>query len=232
MHNFCTSTNADTQVSTSVLNSSRMENFLVGSTKVRFLAHQSIFRQTYAGDFFLAARTNGFRNFSNDEIIIPEDDPKTFGIFVRWLYGLSLGLGSAKDSISSVAESQSRINIYIFAKKYRCSYLQDLIMSDMYHCASQGRKVATELRQHSLQQFVTDVPRSHMHSLLARWIAKDILLGDIKNEDTAFESVPSDLLRMVLREMHGCARAQQAEPSLGLPCDYHHHGDDNVCAFR
>lgn len=215
-----------------MLNSSRIQTFLVGPTKARFSAHRNVLEQIHAGNFLHAARTNGFKKLSDIEIKIPKDDPKAFGIFVRWLYGLSLGLGSAKESISSVADSQSCIDIYIFAEKYHCFYLQDLVMSNMHHCASQGRKFATELSQNSLQQFVTNVPHSHMHTLLAKWIAKDISLGDIKKEDTAFDMVPTDLLRTILREMHGCARAGQAQPSLGDPCDYHHHIDGSICAFR
>lgn len=176
------------------------------------------------------ALTNGTTNFSFDELVIPDDEPKDFEIFVKWLYGICLGVCSAKEFISSVVtDTQGRLSVYAFARKYRCSELQDIIMSDMYDCVSRSRIFVTELSRDSLEQFVTNVRKSHMHTLLAKWIAKDLSLGDVKNEDAAFDIVPNDLLRMVTREMYGCARAGQAQHSLGRPCDYHLHSDVVVC---
>lgn len=185
----------------------------------------------YAGDFLRVPVANDLT--SNKMLIIQEDDPKAFGIFLRWLYGISLGFGSPQESVCSVLpDAQSRISIYTFAQKYACLELQDIIISDMYRCVFQGRKIVTELSQESLQQFVTKVSSSHMHTLLAKWIAKDILLGTFKDQDTAFDMVPKMLLRMMMREMHGCARTGQAQYPLGLPCDYHLHVATGVCAFK
>lgn len=202
--------------------------FSVGTAGDRFFAHRNIFRHPCAGDFYSKALTNGTTIFNLDVLVVPEDDPRVFEIFVKWLYGICLGVCSAKEFISSVvSDTQGRLGAYAFAQKYRCSELQDIIMSDMYDCVSQSRNFVTELSRESLEQFVTNVPKSHMHTLLAKWIAKDISLGDVKNEDAAFEIVPNNLLRMVMREMHGCARDGQAQHSLGRSCDYHLHSDDD-----
>lgn len=189
-----------------------------------------IFSGTPAPVTSTKALTNGTTNFSFDVLVIPDDDPKDFEIFVKWLYGICVGACSAKEFISSVVtDTQGRLSVYAFAHKYRCSELRDIIMSDMYDCVSRGRNFVTELSRDSLEQFVTSVPKSYMHTLLAKWIAKDLSLGDVKNEDAAFDIVPNDLLRMVMREMHGCGRAGKALPLLGRPCDYHLHLDDDVC---
>lgn len=173
---------------------------------------------------------NGTTGFSFNALVIPEDDPKEVQIFLKWLYGICLGLCSAREFISSVIlHTEGRLGAYAFAQKYRCSALQDIIMSDMYDCVIQSRDFVTELSRESLGQFVKNVPKSHMHTLLAKWIAKDVSLGNVKNEDATFEIVPNDLFRIVMREMHGCARSGQVQHSLDRPCDYHLHSDDDIC---
>lgn len=193
-----------------------MVTILVGSTKTRLLAHQGVFDQPHAGGFFNAAFTNGFKESSDGVLELPEDDRKTFGIFMKWLYDMSLRLDSARVSISSVLEDvQSHISMFIFAQKYLCYDLQDRIMTFMFMWINEGHKVETELNQDKLQDFTTNLQPSHMHTMLAKWIAKDTLLGDIKDA-TAYDKVPNELLRIVMREMRGCANERQVEDMLGF----------------
>lgn len=120
-----------------------------------------------AGYFYTEARINGTTNFKPDVLVIPEDEIKEFRIFVKWLYGICLGVCSAKEFIHSVvSDTQGRLAAYAFAQKYGCDVLQDIIISDMYDCVSQSRNFVKELSQDSLEQFDTKCAKvSHAYSV-------------------------------------------------------------------
>lgn len=206
----------------------------VGKNNVRFMAHLEVFNHPHAGGFVATAFTNGFKEASDRVLKLPEDNPKAFGIFLKWLYDISLGLGSAIDSLSSLLpDTQTRIDTYGFAQKYSCHDLQDMIMSKMYYYVhEEGHKAETELSHAMLQDLATNVKASRMHTLLARWIAKDTLLGEISD----FDMVPNDLLRMVMKEMRGVAKFALVSRNypLGPRCYYHLHKDTarGICPFE
>lgn len=206
-----------------------MATILVGSEKVRFLIHENVFAQPYAGCFLSKPLAASCIETSPHALELPDDDPKAFGIFVKWLYDISLNQSSAMSIAPTFPDARSRVNIYIFAQKYACQHLHDIIISDMYKWVSQGQKAEKYLGPDVLQLVVTTVQHSRMLTLLAKWFARDALLGEIEDAEATFDLMPNDLLRMVMREMCGSARGEQVETMLGHPCDYHLHQESGVC---
>lgn len=64
--------------------SERIVEVVVGPSETIWRLHENLLSAT--SDFFKAAFNSGFKESLEDRILLPEDDPHAFELFVRWLY--------------------------------------------------------------------------------------------------------------------------------------------------
>lgn len=61
---------------------------VVGPSQTIWRLHENLLSAT--SDFFRAAFNSGFKESLEDRLLLPEDDPHAFELFVRWLYARAL----------------------------------------------------------------------------------------------------------------------------------------------
>lgn len=97
---------------------------MVGPSQTVWRLHENLLSGT--SDFFRAAFNSGFKESLEDRLLLPEDDPQAFELFVRWLYARALqGLTGAPEmnaelqlfgsSTSSTSSSSRRDPGFLFS---------------------------------------------------------------------------------------------------------------------
>lgn len=211
---------------------SRIVTIIVGPEKVRFLAHQAIFDQPDAGGFFQKVFINGFQETAEGVLMLPDDDANLVGRFIEKLY---VSKGSTRERKFFLAsQNVLHTDIYSFGHKYCIHDIENRMISAMFsHCMrdsllhSKGNLDGV-IDTDALHRFVKAVPEgSHMHTLLAKWIAKDMLLSaDLKpgNWYPDYDDVPEVLLKLAWKHGRAAAlawRNGELDKFMGADCDYY-----------
>lgn len=68
--------------------SERVVEVVVGPSQTIWRLHENLLSAT--SDFFRAAFNSGFKESLEDRLLLPEDDPHAFELFVRWIYARAL----------------------------------------------------------------------------------------------------------------------------------------------
>ncbi|KAF5876314.1 putative btb poz domain containing protein [Botrytis fragariae] len=92
---------------------------IVGPELKEFFAHKTLIRSTC--DFFDKAFNGRFKEGIENKMLLPEDDPEVFEIFVNWMYSEHLRGGSKEPMLI--------INIWIFAQKCQAITLKNCAMN-------------------------------------------------------------------------------------------------------
>lgn len=117
---------------------------LVGPSEVQFSIHENLL--SGISDFFRSAFNSGFKESLEDKLTMPEDDPHSFELFVRWLYirtltptalcnstvSANVMLGKDFTAGSSTACIQDYLRLYVLASKILVEELENACV-DMAH---------------------------------------------------------------------------------------------------
>ena len=117
---------------------------LVGPSEVQWRLHENLL--SGISDFFRSAFNSGFQESIEDRLTMPEDDPHSFELFVRWLYIRTLTptavsnsttsahvmLGKDFTAGSSTACIQDYLKLYVLASKVLVEELENACV-DMAH---------------------------------------------------------------------------------------------------
>lgn len=68
--------------------SERVVTVHVGPSQTTWRLHENLLSSS--SDFFRSAFNSGFLESHEDKLLLPEDDPAAFELFVRWLYGRAI----------------------------------------------------------------------------------------------------------------------------------------------
>lgn len=117
---------------------------LVGPSEVQWRLHENLL--SGISDFFRSAFNSGFKESLEDRLAMPEDDPHSFELFIRWLYirtltptavsnstlAANVMLGKDFTAGSSTACIQDYLRLYVLASKVLVEELENACV-DMAH---------------------------------------------------------------------------------------------------
>jgi len=95
--------------------------FLVGPKRVKFGVHKGVLIRKSA--FFRAALTGTFKEATEGTVVLQDDSPKVFEVFVSWLY--TRKLENTVDEIPTPCSSNRLAKLYIFADRYDVPILRN-----------------------------------------------------------------------------------------------------------
>lgn len=184
---------------------STVRTILVGPDKTEYFVHKPALARAEAGDFFNKVFTTGFKEQHTNCLELPEDDADAFGGFIEWLYR-TCGPRPAPTNFPGRGPDRL-LQLYILAHKYMIIKLQDAVISEMYNRMQTLGWRGLGLVSDTLEQFLADVPSSHMHTLLARCFidcalnSGRVVSSDPTELDEVMDELPDDFLRLMAREM-------------------------------
>lgn len=117
---------------------------LVGPSEVQWRIHENLV--SGISDFFRSAFNSGFKESHEDRLTMPEDDPHSFELFIRWLYirtltptavssstlAANVMLGKDFTASSPTACIQDYLRLYVLASKVLVEELENACV-DMAH---------------------------------------------------------------------------------------------------
>ena len=111
-------------------------------------------------------------------MVLPEDDPAAFELFVQWLYIGETG----KDSVDHIS---THVRAWTLGDKLGCPVFQDRAMLKLLHfhagddamiiepqtlqLAYEGSAANSKLRTWALQQFLCEVQRNNLSKMAEEW---------------------------------------------------------------
>jgi hypothetical protein len=104
---------------------------VVGEQKTSILVHKNLLCD--ATPFFDAALTTSFREATEQQILLPEDDADTVNRFVQWIYFKSYGLSKDHDELF-----MQLARLYLFANKVLAYLLKNDIIRTLLYLQPQG----------------------------------------------------------------------------------------------
>lgn len=116
----------------------------MGPSEVQWRLHENLL--SGISDFFKSAFNSGFKESLEDKLAMPEDDPSSFELFVRWVYIRTLTPAAVSNSTlaanvllgkdftagPSTACIQDYLRLYILASKLLVEELENACV-DMAH---------------------------------------------------------------------------------------------------
>ena len=141
---------------------------------------------THVSPFFAAALNGAFSESNSHKILLPDDDPAAFELFVQWLYIGETGKNS-KDHILT------HVRAWTLGDKLGCPVFQDRAMLKLlqFHAGDQatiiepqtlqlayeGSAANSSLRAWALQQFCCEVRRNNLGEMAKEWasVAKTVV---------------------------------------------------------
>ncbi|EOO00413.1 putative btb poz domain containing protein [Phaeoacremonium minimum UCRPA7] len=166
--------------------SGRTVVIFVGQDKVKWTLPENLLCKH--NDFFKKALRGPF--MEKDAVInLPDDDPNAFGLFVQWIYALTLKSVEPESIFSDSAPSAVAFT-WIFADKYNDRALQDAAITKL-HALSQTRLWTEYLYVEEVNHVFEHTQESApIRTLIARWIAWNSFVGTNKMEElNAWETI-------------------------------------------
>ena len=133
---------------------------------------------THVSPFFAAALDGAFSESNSHKMLLPEDDPAAFELFVQWLYIGETG----KDSTDHIL---THVRAWTLGDKLGCPVFQDRAMLKLlqFHSgkrattigpqtlqlAYEGSAANSKLRAWALQQFRCEVQRDNLGQMAEEW---------------------------------------------------------------
>lgn len=155
---------------------------LVGPSEVQWRLHENLL--SGISDFFRSAFNSGFQESIEDKLTMPEDDPNSFELFVRWLYIRALTPSAVSNSTtsahvmlgkdftggSSTACIQDYLKLYVLASKVLVEELENACV-DMAHAF-----YSVGLRRPDVKDGTDDHARIYVQVPI---VVSLLLLGDV-----------------------------------------------------
>lgn len=161
---------------------------------------------------------------------LPEDDPKIFKFFLRWIYQGILEVSDLEQS----TRTGNHVHLFIFAEKYCIDSLADTVMDSFVN----GLRARNSI---PLYPFMTRMCKhTHGSSKLNLFFARIIAYTFYHDKDSKKWKTEHlrDVLKAndeltlrfleLLRPLHG---KEYPDPTKAPLCDYHQHGKDEPCPY-
>ena len=131
---------------------------------------------------------------TDNKISLPEDNPKTFELFIQWLY--------AGEIDTSATNSEPYVKAWILGDKLKCLTFRDHAMLQIIHChkggeypeqplspqnlllAYNGTKAESKLRQWALDQFKFNSSKGSLSGRSEGWAPVLEEVRDLEQETT------------------------------------------------
>lgn len=115
--------------------SGRTITVLVGPDKKRWSLHENLL--VHLSDFFRASFRSGFREAADGVLVLEDDDPRAFELFVGYAYSQCLGDTMGTTQAFSVPEGKKitlrdYLSLYVLACKYLMDDLQNQLIDAVY----------------------------------------------------------------------------------------------------
>lgn len=226
--------------------SDRVVTVLVGPSEVQWRLHENLL--SGISDFFRSAFNSGFQESIEDKLTMPEDDPHSFELFVRWLYIRALTPSAVSNSTtsahvmlgkdftggSSTACIQDYLKLYVLASKVLVEELENACV-DMAHAF-----YSVGLRRPDVKDvkyvYENTMPGCGMRRLLKERLTMSLFKGKQHNPVTSewreIMNETPDLGFDVVSEIASYNWIAGGNTSAKTPaheCTFHRHERSNSC---
>ncbi|KAK7723776.1 hypothetical protein SLS64_000107 [Diaporthe eres] len=227
--------------------SERVVTVLVGPSEVQWRLHENLL--SGISDFFRSAFNSGFKESLEDRLAMPEDDPHSFELFIRWLYirtltptavsnstlAANVMLGKDFTAGSSTACIQDYLRLYVLASKVLVEELENACV-DMAHAF-----YSVGMRRPDIKdvQYVYEhtMPGCGMRRLLKERLTMSLFKGKQHNPVTPewreIMNETPDLGYDIVSEIASYNWIGGGNASAKTPaheCTFHRHDRSNMCA--
>lgn len=197
-----------------------------------------------ASDFFRSAFNSGFKESFEDRLLLPEDDPHCFELFVRWLYARATAAPPDNPAARPpLATSllfggsqciQTYLRLYVLASKLLVEELENICVDEV----SRYYKVGTRRPDVRDVQYIYDntVPGAGMRSLMRERLTLGLFRGRQNNPVTAewreiLNETP-DLGFDIVNEVssyHWISGGNAPARTVSEECVFHRHEKGEFC---
>lgn len=211
---------------------------VVGAEKQCFYIHPSALAAR--SKFFEAALKKEWRPNNEQPVELPEDDPDSFNIYLRWLYFGNVALQPTGLSVllDSDLSYLSLAKLYSLGEKLLDTYFQDCVINAM---VLRSRNEANSNQcSYPGHPAIQTIYRGTPSTSPARRLLVDIwaglgeetwILHGVKDQSEVNHEFIIDLSKALLKNRVVLDKDRKIYASLkvGIPCAYHNHDKDNMC---
>ncbi|KAI9876477.1 MAG: hypothetical protein M1830_006433 [Pleopsidium flavum] len=200
-------------------------NVIVGSEKRNFGIHKDLLK--HHSTYFDAALTGTFKESQEGLVLLPEDSPDVFELFVNWLYTQAFFWG--KEDTEDLMTWRNLVQLYVFADLRGVSTLKNLVIDAI----SGGYLQKITYRPYDLMHEVpwiyqNTVKTSPLRRLLVDWFVWDTFPIE------RLIPIKDDLnIEYVLDVAQGLQDRVRDQSTLGPwqigSCYYHDHATGKLC---
>jgi hypothetical protein len=193
----------------------------VGANKCNFTVHRDLLN--FYSSYFQSALGGSCKESEENLIILPEDDPDVFELFVHWLYAQRF----RQTDVTGLKTSRNMARLYVFADMRGVLGLKDIVITGFV----QHLKKGTLPVKHSLLReipyiYANTAEKSLLRKLVVDYIAYDtaqeIKLGGFK------EYLTAEFLLEVTLKMKESPKLLHAPYKINT-CTYHEHETGPPC---
>lgn len=212
-----------------------MIKFEVGVTQTTFFVHLNLLCS--ASPYFKAAFTNGFLEAQQKSMKIPEDDPDTFEILVRWVYTKKLDLPNPGTDEAHDERYLQLCKLYVLTDKYRMMGMKNYIIDRIFMMLPKQPPRQSPISKPSFKPLLKP-PSAHvmlyiyknttndctLRKLLVAWFVSIIKCLRLSPQDRAHNflcTLPEFSADLVIAMTNKISRSTEKDPMKGDSSAFH-----------
>ena len=220
--------NHDVYANQSASLSGRCLDVLVGpESPIPFSVHENLIRAS--SDFFDKAMSHDWKESEERSVSLPEEDPKTFQLYLHWLYCKTLPVKS--DSIRNT-ELVKLAKAYVLGDRLLDLDFKDKVIDAII---DKSRSSSLGLYGYMLDPATAYIYKNTLEGSKARLLFVDLYLGEGDKAwltDRSKILLPEDFLFDLASALIGKRPRSECDSPrmMNSTCRYHNHGpDDSIC---